>query len=350
MRRLLFAGPAHLATGLAALVLIIALIASACGDDNGHAGDATPPGDPTAAPTQPPGDATATPGARRTPSGITQPIVYEARSTVDGSTNVYIIDADGENMTPLTDDAGFSGHPGWSPDYAQVVFVSDRDGPPGTYDVWVMDADGTNGVNLTNTPDATEWAPKFSPDGTRITYIEIVDGEGSFLMVMNADGSGRQRLAGPYKFAEFPAWTRDGAEIWFAAIEQAKNDVDIYTIAAGGGEVRVEVATPSSDLCPHFTRDGQYVTYATAPVDEPGNIDLFIREIDSDDTTGETHRRLTTEPGTDDYMAPAPDSSLYVYLARRESGTGDLWIMDGDFTNARPLTNTPDLLENVPDW
>lgn len=349
MRRLLFAGPAHFATGLAALVLAVALIVSACGDDNGDAGDPTPAGEPTA-PAQAPGDATATPGASRTPGSVMPPIVYEARSAADGSTNVYTIDAHGENMTPLTADAGFSGHPGWSPDYTRVVFVTDRDASPGTYDVWVMDADGTHGLNLTNTPGATEWSPKFSPDGTRITYVEIVNGEGSYLMVMDADGSGRQRLAGPYKFAEFPAWTRDGAEIWFAAIEQQKNDVDIYAVAAGGGEVRVEVATPSSDLCPHFTRDGRYVTYATAAPGEPGNIDLYIREIDSDDTTGETHRRLTTEPGTDDYMAPAPDSSLYVYLARRENGTADLWIMDGDFTNPRPLTNTPDLLENVPDW
>src|SRR6187549_2696903 len=41
--------------------------------------------------------------------------------------DVYIIDADGQNLRQLTDNDFFDGTPSWSPDGQQIVFVSNRD-------------------------------------------------------------------------------------------------------------------------------------------------------------------------------------------------------------------------------
>jgi Tol biopolymer transport system component len=79
----------------------------------------------------------------------------------------------------------------WSPDNQQIAFTSDRDG---NSEVYVMDADGQNVRRLTNTR-ATERAAAWSPDGKRIAFSSDADGA-SQIYIMNADGSNAVRLTG----------------------------------------------------------------------------------------------------------------------------------------------------------
>jgi hypothetical protein len=63
--------------------------------------------------------------------------------------DIYVVDADGNNLEQLTDDPAFDENPVWSPDGTQIAFSTNRDG---NYEIYVMNADGTNPVNLTNHP------------------------------------------------------------------------------------------------------------------------------------------------------------------------------------------------------
>jgi TolB protein len=202
---------------------------------------------------------------------------------------------------------------------------------------------------ITSTPDVSELSPKFSPDGKRIAYAGQ-DAAGVWdIRMMNADGSNDREIAGGYKFSEFPAWTRDGRQVYYAAIPQDKDATDIYSVDVETLEVVTRIATPGADLCPHFSPDGEYMTYATSPVGEENNVDLFRHEISSDDTTGASDERLTTSGGSDDYGNPSPDGKRYVFVSKRD-GNFELYLMDTDGSNQRRLTNTPDVRENVPDW
>ena len=61
------------------------------------------------------------------------------------------MDADGSNQQRLTDGGAQDWWPAWSPDNAQIAFMSDRDGD---WEIYVMDADGGNLRQLTdNDPD-----------------------------------------------------------------------------------------------------------------------------------------------------------------------------------------------------
>src|SRR6185436_2622621 len=112
-----------------------------------------------------------------------------------------------------------------------------RDSTRNIDDIYVMDADGGNVRRLTDTPDEADWSPKFSPDAEAIAYV-AGDGATFYLIVMGADGSDPQRVAGPYSFAEFPSWRRDGKEVYFSAIEKGKDNADIYSYNVETHEVK----------------------------------------------------------------------------------------------------------------
>jgi TolB protein len=185
---------------------------------------------------------------------------------------------------------------------------------------------------------------------TQIVYVEVTEDDGSFLTLINADGTNPRRLTESYNFMEFPAWTRDGSEIYFAAISTTRNNIDIYAYDVATEETTVIVQTNAADVCPHFSRDGSRMTYASVAAGETNNMDLFAREAPFDSGLGlENDLRLTDDPLFDDYSNASPDDSTYVYLARRDGNT-ELYLMDRDGGNERRLTTTPDLEENVPDW
>jgi Tol biopolymer transport system component len=299
-------------------------------------------------------------------SGPQPLIVYEAKSLTDNTTNVWTIDAKTGASKQLTFGESFDGNPGWSPDHKRIIFSSDRDSAPGKDDLYVMNADGSSVTRLTNTPDVTEWSAKFSPDGKRVAYVAAAS-DGYYLALMDPDGSNQQRVAGPYRFAEFPAWRRDGVnEVFFSAIEQSRSDADIYSYDLDTHEVQTRISTPAADVCPHFTHDGKTLFYASVAPGESNqdNVDLFTHDLSSADTSGAHDTRLTDDPGTDDYGNPSPDDKQVVFISTRENpgeaydsnpnapsaGNTELYLMDRDGKNQRPLTHTPNSRENVPDW
>ena len=67
----------------------------------------------------------------------------------DDNSEIYIMDADGSNLTNLTNNPAVDGFHAWSPDSNKIAFVSDRDD---NSEIYVMDADGSNLTRLTNNP------------------------------------------------------------------------------------------------------------------------------------------------------------------------------------------------------
>ena len=88
--------------------------------------------------------------------------------------------------------------------------------PPGdvTCDIWVMDPDGSNQTNLTNTPELNEMGPAWSPDGTRIAYIEGTNYTYT-INVINADGTGQFAVVPTPSYQFGPTWSADGTQIAF---------------------------------------------------------------------------------------------------------------------------------------
>jgi TolB protein len=113
--------------------------------------------------------------------------------------DIYTMRADGSDQTVVTRTLRDDSSPSWSPDGRRLVFLRGigEDYPEnGVYvdrDIFAVDRDGTDLVRLTRTPEVSEGAPVWSPDGTEIVFSTFTspDDGGAYgtIYAMKADGS-----------------------------------------------------------------------------------------------------------------------------------------------------------------
>ena len=127
----------------------------------------------------------------------------------EGNENIYAIDINGENLRQLTDAAEDDLRPVWSLDGTQIAFVSEREHtlPSGTLDLFAMNADGSNPHKIT--PETTfEGGLVRSPDGAEFVYMSNRDGHWH-LYARAADCEGQacvRRLTDGDSDNLFPVW------------------------------------------------------------------------------------------------------------------------------------------------
>jgi Tol biopolymer transport system component len=100
----------------------------------------------------------------------------------------------------LTGTAAAEEQPAWSPDGQKIAFSSMDDG-----EIYAIKVDGSVRTRLTDTPGYDHWPPMWSPDGTRIAFTSE-DKKGSEIYVMNSDGSGLTRLTDDAAEDLYPVW------------------------------------------------------------------------------------------------------------------------------------------------
>jgi TolB protein len=132
----------------------------------------------------------------------------------DGNSEIYLLDARGQNPRRLTDSRGIDTSPAWSPTGREIAFTSDRSGTP---QVYVMDHEGGNVRRLTYDINYTD-SPAWSPKGDRIALVSRTGG-GFDIWLVNADGS-QPRLIVTGGNNENPRWSSDGRQILFSSDRQ----------------------------------------------------------------------------------------------------------------------------------
>ena len=178
-------------------------------------------------------------------------------------------------LTRLTKTPGYDAECSYSPDGKQILFVSDRDGDP---DIYVMNANGENVRQLTNTP-GYDGGPFFSPDGKWITYrTDRLEKDLLQIHVMRNDGSNDAAITRGRGVRWAPFWhpTRKWL-IWTGADHSdpsKRPNYDLWIARYDIHDNRFFYSTPlrltdhpGADVLPAFSHDGTQLMW-TARRDE----------------------------------------------------------------------------------
>ncbi len=261
----------------------------------------------------------------------------------DFNQDIYVMDAAGTNMQPVTASARtWEYSPSFFDEGATIAFVreSHRNGT----DIFTQKIGETTSTKVTDDPGFIEDSVAVSPDGQRIAYSRFSKSRGSDVFVMGADGSDPINLTKTRRVEEFEVdWSPDGEKLAFPSYRFSWSEVGLAARSAeaqeGGGltpEVLAREASGSKD--------------STA---EPGGEPQEDIEISVMNDDGSERRNLTAGRAYDASPAFSPSGNKIVCSRAtfdERSERADLVVMRADGTNKRQITDSPRTFEYGADW
>ena len=305
----------------------------------------------------------------------------------DGGTDIYLRAVENGSPRPLSSKPATRLFPAWSPDGNQIAFLqvagdqidlilhnlrdgSERTitqvtkqigqwaddnspllGAPGP--VWTVDGKGlilanydparaAGGVFLfdltghrtaltSTTGEDHDLYPRLSPDGKELAYARYSSHGVSELYVQPMQPlATARRLTSDKKAIQGLTWTPDSRHIFFSS--NRTGSFQLWSVAAEGGEIRIEPTDSSSAAEPVMAPSGEWLLYVESHV----NWNIWRRPID-----GSNHlpaQRLLSSSGRNYDPRYSPDGRRIAFVSDR-SGSMELWVADSEGKGAEQLTN-----------
>ncbi|MEO0564667.1 MAG: hypothetical protein AAF125_21360 [Chloroflexota bacterium] len=208
-------------------------------------------------------------GAAVSPDG-TQ-IAYTER-TENGFTQIYLRNANGSGGKALLTTGA---DPTWSPDGTQIAYTGIS---ANNVDIYIIDATGFNNTRLTTHP-AQDYAPAWSPDGSLIAFKSFrEDDTSTSLYVVQPNGLELRRLSDITSAHTPPVWSPNSELIAFT--RQIDNMPAIHTIDLESGDSRRLSPSDTPDTSPQFTPDGESLIFVSVIAGQP---EIFRMALDGSD-------------------------------------------------------------------
>lgn len=279
--------------------------------------------------------ATGDPGAAATR------IAFSMRPDADDvTTEIFLVDSDGENLERLTRDESNTASPVWAPSGDRISYTSWKSGAPRIYERRL--ADGTERPLEPGRP-GQQITPAYHPGGDRIAFA-LLGAPGLFEYAIGDDcclvrfGGGRHRN---YQ----PTYSPDGAEIAFTSNRLGVATPQIYVMPAGGGDARL--------LSPYRYGQGGYFTDpdwspTSSKIAFAGRIRgrrTLHQILVADTRTGDSRLVQLTREGDNQDPSWAPDGRHIVFTAER-----GVYVVDSGSGRIRLLVGVRGARAEDPDW
>ena len=171
-----------------------------------------------------------------------------------GNFDLYRMDVDGANLSPLVAGPLDERYPSFSSIAARIAYEA-----PVSLTQHIFITDGISILTLTQAT-ASARRPAWSPDGTRLAYQ--IDGErGPDLIVVNADGSGAARLTDRPGVDGCFSWRLDGKQIAFTSDRGGSWDIFVMSVDEPGRGVTRLTQHAADELCPAWRPDGEAIAF-----------------------------------------------------------------------------------------
>ncbi len=217
----------------------------------------------------------------------------------------------------------------------------------GQFSIWAVKADGSGLRQITeSTP---EKAPRFEPDWSsqnRIAYVHYTyTGTDGFLHLhtVGADGKDNKRIiaadSAKVQFNMHPCWSPDGKTLAFIGTRENGNP-EVWLCDESGGNLRRITSDPGMDEWPSWSPDGKQIAFHS---NRDGSWGIYVMDAD-----GKNVRRLSASNSSDTYPRWCPNGTHIAFQTRRD-GNDEIYVMEVDGKNPQNVTRH-DAWDRFPTW
>jgi Leucine-rich repeat (LRR) protein len=256
--------------------------------------------------------------------GIGEPLLISAKGLPSGQ-QLFRFHADGSGRWQLTFEQSGVGDAGLSPDGKWIACVT-GDG------LCVMNADGSGRKRVAKRGDLATVGVCWSPDGRRIAFSVVYRGAtgGSLhsrLYTVDVDGQDLRPVGDTEGIC--PVWSPDGKRLLFTGMGRKDEGGGLYITHVDGTNVRQLV---KDALMGAWSPDGQWLAYVTFTDREAGS--LYVARAD-----GSQPRQLL-RTSREPLFGPqwSADGQRLFFTRRLERGRAAVCVIDSDGRNNRRLT------------
>jgi TolB protein len=160
--------------------------------------------------------------------------------TKDGTSNLYLIQADGSGLIRLTNNQSIDTEPSFSPDGKYILFTSDRAGTP---QIYRMRADGQGEAERQTFDGTYNVTPRYSPDGK--SFIFIHREEGRFNVAVQDIASHQMQILTAGSLDQSPTYAPNGKMILYASEVKGRG---ILAAVSSDGRIKQKITAQSGDI------------------------------------------------------------------------------------------------------
>ncbi|WP_432200837.1 prolyl oligopeptidase family serine peptidase [Erythrobacter sp. W53] len=246
--------------------------------------------------------------------------------------HVWLVDMDGAGHEPLLADSGSYRSPRWSPDGTRIAYMQSASGRTGVYVHYLSSGRTALLGTFEESPSNLTW----SPNGEMLAFSMAVAAEGERLVSAPKPPEGAKWAKKP-RVIDRARYRTNGAGFVDLAYDH------VFVMPAEGGTARQLTAgdfNHGGSLS--FTPDGKQILFSA---NRQEGWELQSREADVFSVGVETGelRQLTTAPGVEASPKVSPDGRLIAYLgtsnAREPFLPTNVFAMDRSGRNVRNLTD-----------
>ena len=252
---------------------------------------------------------------------------------VDQNYDIYSVEPDGSDRRRLTDDSGYDTDPVWSPNGRRIAFTR-LDEPAGLY---TMNADGDDERLVTEVAFAS--GVSWSPDGTKLVYVDDADDGSNQLFVIDAEGEGDPTQLTDSGENYQPAWSPDGSEILFGKQgPSGPGSGQLWLISADGTDERQLTESFAYARMGAWSPDAERIAFFGSSQDHS---DIWLI-----DRNGGNPERVTNDVAFEQRPAFSPEGDTLVFDLLSDlytiplDGSDPQYLIQGWAADWQPVVDT----------